>query len=301
MQHPSRRHPALRAIAVAALLFGTAGLWAGAALSADTADDLREDVDDWLEAARDVYTLDADALRWIWEAYCLKTDTGYEASSDSQRAAVEIGYNWQRQELERTTDLFDDLEDLRDRAEELLDDDPSPGEKTRVEVILSELEKEEAKLRKLENGAVLRGSAHPFVQYSLEYGKRMHDDMCDDYTDDEGVCDEEYPGAGERPDLVTVGDDGLVIYEFKPNNSEQIGKGQDQLKRYLPAVKDYYKKFFPNGRGGGFPNGYPDSDLGGRDFAEAIEESDDAWTGDEKDREVQVEVKTYEPCEKKFE
>ncbi|WP_420594614.1 hypothetical protein [Deinococcus sp.] len=291
------RRPSLRFVlpATLALLLGAGG-------PVYAADDsfaaFKSAAEEWIAKTRDIYTLDARALELIWEAYCGQLDPGYGAQSDeAKKLATELGYSWQQQELEQMNKLRPALADLRKRADELKSADPAS--ESDLKAVLENLNAEEQKLKALDDGLVLKGSGHPFVQYALEYGKKAHADLCSTSSAVVKVCDKTFDGlSGQRPDLVLVNSDGLWVYEFKPDNAEQIAKGEKQLDAYTPAISAYYQKYFSKGRHGGF-DGAPDSDHGGEAMLKAIDDEDEAWDGD-KELEVRRGVVTYRMCEKKF-
>ncbi|GAA4018384.1 hypothetical protein GCM10022631_34180 [Deinococcus rubellus] len=254
--------------------------------------------EDWIAKTRDIYTLNERALQMIWEAYCGQLDTSYgEETDDAKKFATEIGYSWQQQELEQMNKLRPVLAELKKRADDLRSADPSSeGD---VKTLLENLGSEEKKLNALDDGLVLKGSGHPFVQFALEYGKKAHADLCSSASAVVKVCDRTFDGlSGQRPDLVLVNGDGLWVYEFKPDNRDQISKGEKQLDAYAPAIAAYYQKFFLKGRHGGF-DGEPDSDHGGAAMLKAIDDESDAWHGDTQ-LEVRRAVVTYQVCEKPF-
>ncbi len=117
--------------------------------------------------------------------------------------------------------------------------------------ISDDLKKIGNNLQSFSIGAIMRGSNHPFVQYSIEYGKQQHRYMCGNYGGNIKFCDQAFPNFRGRPDLVTIEGGMLVVYEFKPDNSRAISEGQRQLENYMPEIAAYYEQFFENGRRGG--------------------------------------------------
>jgi Restriction endonuclease fold toxin 9 len=265
---------------------------------AENYSDFKSAAEKWIAATRDIYTLDAKALDLIWQAYCGGIDTGYGYDSDeAKKGAAEIGYNWQQQQLSLMKNTRPDLADLRKRADVLIA--AEPDSQSDIKDWLSKMQDEEKKLDALDNGLVLKGSGHPFTQYALEYGKKQHQYLCDQSSGAVKICDKTFDGlSGRRPDLVVINSDGLMVYEFKPDNAGQISKGEDQLDDYHEAVLDYYQQFFPDGRGKGF-KGEPDSDHGGKAMLEAIDKNDRAWHSDT-ELEVGRHIVTYKMCEKQF-
>ena len=256
--------------------------------------ELEDKADDFHSEAQALYRLDNDNMIQIWEAYCgifdpkIKEDREFAADIAQQLQYKEKGV------IEQL--LAGELPDLVEMANELLQDAES---KDKAEDILEELEKEEEKLQDLYDGVVLKGSNHPFVQYAIEYGKKQHEEMCDDFGERPKVCDKDFSGADGRPDLVTVEGGRLIVYEFKPDNSKAKDLGWNQVKRYLAPVVSYYQKFFEDGRNGGFKD-EPDSEHGGKEILEKLKESKDAWSSDGKYLQAIPEVKTYSMCDKRF-
>lgn len=256
--------------------------------------DLESKAKEFLSQSQSLYRLDDDSLNIIWETYCGEGDPSYP---ESKQYATLIGQDLQRKEQEQFQQLYEgELPPLKEAATELLKNEET---KDRAEKILDALTKEEKKLFKLIDGVVLRGSNHPFTQFALEYGKKQHEDMCDRYKENSiRVCDEEFPGADGRPDLVTVRDGRLVVFEFKPDNSKAKNLGWDQVKRYLAPVVNYYQAFFEDGRNGEFKDA--PSDYGGKKILDLLKESKNAWSSDGKYLQAIPHVETYRVCDKKF-
>jgi hypothetical protein len=242
--------------------------------------------------------LDSDDLDILWDAYCGRFDPKIE---EDRRFAADIGQQLQNKErgiLEQL--LAHDVTEMRKAAQEFIDDSDSDSDtKERAQNILEQLKKEEENLNRLYDGVVLKGSNHPFVQYAIAYGIQQHKEMCDSYgISPFKICDQEYPGADGRPDLVTLVDGHLVIYEFKPDNSKAKDAGAKQLERYLVAVVNYYQQFFEDGKFGGF-KGEPSGDLGGKAILEKLRKSNDAWSSDGKQLQAIPQLMTYHMCEKR--
>ena len=229
------------------------------------------------------------SIMQIWEAYCGLLDPKIK---EDREFATDIAKQLQYKEEPIIEQLLEgEFPRLMEMAKKL-----EPENKDKVSTIVEILKKEESNLRKLYDGVVLKGSNHPFIQFAIEYGKKMHDDMCDDFGESPRVCDKNFPGMDGRPDLVTFESGHLVIYEFKPDNSRAKSLGWDQVKDYLEPVQEYYQSFFVNGREGEF-KGEPDSDHGGKTMIEKLKASKDAWESDGKTLRVIPEVRTYRVCD----
>jgi hypothetical protein len=262
--------------------------------SGQSLSDLESRADRFHSEAQSLHRLDVDDMDLIWEAYCGELDSKIK---EDREFAADIGKQLQYKEngmLERL--LANDLPSLVQAADKLSQDEAT---RDKAQSILEGIKKEESTLRKLSDGVVLKGSNHPFVQFAIEYGKKQHEEMCNRYGEKPKICDQDFPGAGGRPDLVTVENGHLVVYEFKPDTSKAKNIGWDQAKRYLAPVVDYYQKFFEDGRNGGF-NGEPGSDYGGREILEKLKKSKDAWSSDGKYLQAIPEVQTYKICDKRF-
>lgn len=257
--------------------------------------DLESKAKEFISEAQSLYRLDADSRNIIWETYCGEGDPSYK---ESKQYATLIGQELQRKEQEQFQQLYaGELPPLKEAAMELL---KNAEVKDRAEAVLQVLKKEEEKLFKLINGVVLKGSNHPFTQFALEYGKKKHEDMCEYYKKNGiMVCDEYFNGAEGRPDLVTVIDGHLVVFEFKPDNSKAKNLGWDQVKRYLAPVVSYYQDFFEDGRNGGFKD-VPKSEYGGKKILKLLKESKNAWSSDGKYLQAIPQVETYKMCDPKF-
>lgn len=257
--------------------------------------DLEGKAKEFISHAQSLYRLDDDSRNVIWETYCGVSDSSYP---ESKQYATLIGQELQRKEQEQFQQLYDgELPPLVQAAKELLKDEKT---KDKAREIMDALKKEEEKLYKLISGVVLKGSNHPFTQFALEYGKKQHEDMCDRYKGNSiRVCDMNFPGAEGRPDLVTVRDGHLVVFEFKPDNSKAKNLGWDQVKRYLAPVVSYYQAFFEDGRNGGFKDA-PNRDYGEKKILELLKESKNAWSPDGKYLQAIPQVETYKICDKKF-
>lgn len=257
--------------------------------------DLESKANEFISHAQALYRLDDDSRNAIWETYCGEVDPSYPKST--QYAAL-LGQELQSREQKQFDQLVrGELPPLVQTAKELLNDDET---RDKAQEILDALKKVEENLLKLSNGVVLKGSNHPFTQFALEYGKKRHDDMCEKLDESKTeVCNVGFKGADGRPDLVTVRQNRLVVYEFKPNSREGEGAGENQLKRYREPVQSYYQQFFPNGRDGEF-NGAPDDEHGGKKILEVLKQSKEAWSSDGKYLEVVPILELYDRCDKKF-
>jgi Restriction endonuclease fold toxin 9 len=253
----------------------------------------------WIAEAQKIYRFDEDALSLIWEAYCGQLDpvNGSEdrTAEQSKAEAFEIGSQLQLNESHQIDNILERLASVRYESNAVKKTAERPSD---VDDILEKLKKEEEKLKKLSDGVVLKGSNHPSVQEAIAYGIQAHKDMCNDFKGKASACDAEFPTlSGKRPDLVTVNSNGLVIYEFKPDNSKAKSMGERQVAGYVKGVAAYYQKFFPNGRTLE-TNGEPDRDFGGSDMLKALKEEPRAWESDDKTLKIQTEVKTYRMCDK---
>lgn len=257
--------------------------------------DLEGKAKEFVSEAQSLRQLDDDSRNVIWETYCGEGDPSYP---ESVQYATLIGQELQSREQKQFDQLVkNELPPLVQAAKELLKDKET---KDKAQEILDVLKKEEENLIKLLNGVVLKGSNHPFTQFALEYGKKRHADMCKRLRENNvEVCDTEFPGADGRPDLVTVRDGRLVVYEFKPNSRKGEDAGEKQLKRYRDPVQSYYQKYFPNGRDGEF-YGTPDDKHGGQNILEVLKQSKEAWSSDGKYLEVVSILELYDRCDKKF-
>ena len=265
---------------------------------ADDISDLRSQSRDFQDHAKSLYRLDQEGLEQMWEAYCGEFDP---KSTEDAKFAADIGRQLQDKEKEfRESLLHGELPRLQDLAKKILGSSAESKDKDEAKEIMESAEKEGKTLGALENGVILKGSNHPFVQFAIEYGKDQHKKMCDEYGESGArACDQNFPSLDGRPDLVTVADGHLVVYEFKPDNSKAISKGHDQVLKYLDAVAAYYEGYFENGRKGGFKN-EPDSDHGGKAILTALKKSSDAWSDDGMHLKPVPSVQTYRVCDKKF-
>jgi hypothetical protein len=260
--------------------------------SAQGLSDVRSRVNDFAEKCHDVFRIDEDAHHAIWEAYCGKLDP---KSENDLRFATEIALTYQQKELDKVRELMDKSKDLIRDLDKLRND---AATKSDADDLARKLQPELDNLRKMESGAVLKGSNNPFVQYAIEYGKKMHMEMESSLGSEPRIKDKNFPGMNGRPDLVFIDGDGLWIYEFKPDNSAAMSKGKEQLDRYAPAVRAYFKNLFPNGRAGAY--GSNDGDHGGEDFLKKLKACDKCWSSNGMDIEVRVDVKAYSPCDVRF-
>jgi hypothetical protein len=262
----------------------------------DTIENLQGDADRWVSGAKELYRLDCDALHKIHEAYCGLLDPVGKGEHD-EHFARDIALALQENEKGKIQPLlasYDGSSGLKARAEELEKDNSA---RSQAESILKKIEEQHVKLERLQNdGVVLQGSNHPYIQYAIEYGKQMHKEGCR-RVQGAFVCDKGYPEAEGRPDCVAVNSDGLWVYEFKPNNQKAIDEGETQLDRYMPAVQKYYQAFFKKGRHGGFED-TPDSDHGGKEILLAIDAQDKCWDGDK--LKVRGVVDPYPMCDQKW-
>ncbi len=285
-----RHHPVFALLLTSALL-GTSGA------GAQTFEDLQNHVGAWLQQVDQVYRFNTDALMQIWQAYCEDLDSEINDRSPIE-AATKVGQDLQQRQAQNLTAEFKELADLRTFAAQVQAAEPNFAQN--VDELLADMSKSEENLKKLQNGVVLQGSNHPFVQLAIKYGVEQHERLCEDssYTGKVNVCDRPFDTLSDRrPDLVTVKDDGLWVYEFKPEGrAEQAG--WKQLSDYVPGVLKYYQQFFPNGRTGA-TDGKPDDDLGGQAMLDALVATDNAWESDGTKLKVpQSQVVTYHRCER---
>lgn len=266
--------------------------------NAQSISDLRSRVDRFHSDSESLYRLDEKDLQQIWEAYCGLFDPKIKEDKDF---AADIARQLQDREKGIIEQLLGgDLPRLLEDAKKIRESsDGDPKDKDEAKDIEDKLRDEEKKLRNLYDGVPLKGSNHPFVQYAIEYGKQQHRDMCDKFGQQPRVCDKNFPGMDGRPDLVAIDSGHLVVYEFKPDNSNAKDRGWKQVADYLPAVVAYYQSFFEDGRNGGF-KGQPDSDHGGIEMLEKLKASKDAWSSDGKQLQAVPMVQTYSMCDKRF-
>lgn len=265
---------------------------------ADDISDLRSQARDFQDHAKSLYRLDQEGLEQMWEAYCGEYDP---KSLEDTKFAADIGRQLQDKEKEsRDALLAGELPRLRDLAKKIRDSGAESKDKDEAKELIESVENEGKTLQALENGVILRGSNHPFVQFAIEYGKDQHKKMCDEFGESGArACDQNFTSLDGRPDLVTVVDGHLVVYEFKPDNSKAISKGHEQVIKYLDAVAAYYENFFENGRKGGFKS-EPDSEHGGKAILVALQKSSEAWSEDGMHLQPVPVVQTYRVCDKKF-
>ena len=268
-------------------------------VSAQSIYDLRNNAVRFHSDSEALYRLDDSDLQQIWEAYCGVFDPKIK---EDREFATDIARQLQEKEKGMVEQLLaGELPPLLEAAKKIQDNsDADPKDKDEAKDIEASLRKEEGKLRDLYNGVPLKGSNHPFVQYAIEYGKKQHLEMCDEFGDQPRVCDQNFPGMDGRPDLVAIESGHLVVYEFKPDNSAAKDRGWKQVAGYLPSVVSYYESFFEDGRNGGFKGDPPDSAHGGREILNKLKNSPDAWSSDGKELQAVPMVKTYSMCEKRF-
>ncbi len=267
--------------------------------SADDISDLRTEVENFHNEADHLYRLDKDDLEQIWDAYCGVFDPKI---AEDREFATDIARQLQDKEREVRDQLMGyEIPKLLELAKKIQQSsDAKEAEKDEAKELAESLAKERRKLQDLDNGVILKGSNHPFVQYAIEYGKKQHDYMGTRFGDPATrVYDKNFPGIEGRPDLVAIEGGHLVVYEFKPDNSKAKARGEEQVLGYLAAVEAYYQKFFEKGRTGGFKD-TPPSEYGGKDILNALQKSPEAWSGDGQTLHSIPVVETYAMCEKKF-
>jgi hypothetical protein len=279
-----RNHLKLLTIALISLVFASVS-------RSESLSELKTRAEDWKNEAKSIYRFDEEELKIIGNAYC----DLYDLSLDNKTSAAQIGYQLQQDETRRLSDVLDHLKTVRDYAEKVRQ---NPDEADGAKEVLDDLQKEETRLKALNDGVILRGSNHPFVQFAIDYGNTKHKEMCVSFAGSVKVCDVAFPtlDGRRRPDLVTVKSDGLWVYEFKPNNPDAKSLGERQLSDYQPGVAKYYQGFFPNGRTGE-TKGENDAKLGGLEMLKAIANEPKAWESDDKTIRVQTRLETYERCQ----
>lgn len=286
------------ALLLAAFAAGFCALLPFRAAAADELDKLKREVREFHEHAEDVIRLDKEDMEEMWNTYCGEFDPMVEGEKD---VAAALGRRLQEKEVGLRQQLivseYPKLEKLAATVQVT-----SSSDKEELEKLKEAASKDLKKLEALENGLVLKGGGHPFVQFASDYGIRMHESMCGNFGDsDTRVCNKRFDGINRkgRPDLVVIEGGYLKVYEFKPDNSKAKSQGEEQLKDYVPAVAKYYEQFFPNGRTGGIDKSKSqDSDRKVKEITKALENSPNAWDGNK--LRVQKEVKTYKMCDRQF-
>lgn len=267
--------------------------------NADDIADLQKGVERYHNEADDLYRLDSDNLEQIWDAYCGVLDPKIV---EDREFATDIARQLQDKERELRNQLLgDEIPTLLELAKKIQQTpDAQSKDIDEAKEIAEGLAKEQRKLQDLDNEVLLKGSNHPFVLYTLEYGKKQHDDMGTRFGEPSTrAYDKNFPGIDGRPDLVAIENGHLVVYEFKPDNPKAKAKGEKQVHGYLDAVEAYYQTFFENGRTGGFKDTNP-SDYGGTAILKALANSPETWSGDGQTIHSIPIVETYKMCEKKF-
>jgi hypothetical protein len=287
------------ALPLAALAVGLFSFLPSRGAAADNLEKLKGEVRTFHNRASDLYRLDDQDMNQIWERYCGELDP---RDNEDKKAAAELGKRLQEEEIGIRRRLMDEYTKLKKLALEVEAEVTSSGDKAEAKKLKDAADSDNTKLQNLDNGIVLKGAGHPFVQFAIDYGIKRHQDMCKEHGKEETrVCDTKFknvPNGRERPDLVVVEDQQLKVYEFKPDTTRAKNAGAKALEEsYVPAVKSYYEKFFPNGREGGIDRSKgEDEEFKTKEITEALAKSPKAWNG--KELAVQREVKTYQVCEK---
>jgi hypothetical protein len=237
--------------------------------------------------------VDAKGLEEIWNAYCGHLDP---KMVDDKEYAARIGQTAQEKEQEI-------IEAAQGMAENAIQDavqlqqDPDTDIAQEASEILKVAQKYERNIERFQNGIVARGVNHPFTQWAVDYGKRMHEKLEDECGEDPKAKDQPFPGLRGRPDLVTIERGVLTVYEFKPMGEEDLGR--DQVAGYLEGVATYYQSFFEDGLHGGFKDisNPPPDDKGGQAMLDKLKSSPYSWESDGSTLRALGTVKTYDPCE----
>jgi hypothetical protein len=81
----------------------------------------------------------------------------------------------------------------------------------------------------------LKGAQNPAVKSAAKYGVEMHKAYKAGLADDVSYFKEYYfKGSGLRADFIDTVE--KTVYEYKPNNSQAIRRGYQQLERYVEAA-----------------------------------------------------------------
>jgi hypothetical protein len=209
----------------------------------------------WEQDARNIYTLDCNAMQEVWDVWCtveFEPNEAPEYSVVEQKAAEIIDRS------ERKIDaILARLPALRETQKKL-------GAKAKyrdaVGALREEMDKQEGRLKRLKkkNGD-WTGNNIPALQFTKTYGQQAHDRMAREHGCN--VYDKAGYLSGGRPDCVVVkGRNDCWVYEFKPKD----WNGTDRLKDYLPAVMRYHSERMQRGEDAS-------SDLGGRAFQTLVE------------------------------
>jgi hypothetical protein len=201
---------------------------------------LTRDIARWKAEAVSLVRLDCTAMKEIWLNYC---GSDWEPNEDEDGAQAKSFSNSKAKTLEEPAKkAYAAAKELTIRIETLKTKPETVEAAKNADLILK---KYMPRLDRLSKNGALRGSAHPFGQYSVEFGKNQHKRLEGGYHCD--VKDKKFTtlSGGERPDCVQFS--SCTVFEFKPNSAGAIKKGGGQLAKYVPAVEKYYQDLIKGG------------------------------------------------------
>ena len=118
----------------------------------------------------------------MWEVYCGELDP---RSKEDTQFAADIGRQMQDKEKDfRQGLLGGELPRLQELAKKIQGSSAKSEDKAQAKELMESVEKEGKTLQALENGVILRGSNHPFVQFAIECAMPCGIAM----TSDAGTC-----------------------------------------------------------------------------------------------------------------
>lgn len=216
----------LKIAGAAAVLILTIAL---STLRAGEAEDHKGKIETWLSKARAAGTLDCDMLKKMWELTC-GADLEANEPDELNKVKAEISGLTGRlvNDLKK---LGDDYAPLEKKAEELKKAKKSSAELDKAVV---KMKKTMTNLITLRDTGAAKGVLHPSVQLAAMYGKGKHDDYNGKFSCT--IYDRQLTSGRTRPDCVIVGPDACYLYEFKPENSAAVSKGNSQLSDYRSNI-----------------------------------------------------------------
>lgn len=203
-----------RAVVAVVMVLGAGIAWASGDWSY-----ARNAADYFKSKQQDLLKLAPGETRRIVKAICdADQDNRREAGRDiSQRVASEL--NGKLPDLEKARD------EANKRLDEVINDDKLKDNRDDAKRLKEDIASRWDSVERMTRS--LRGANHPVVAFMLDQGQQAHKDR----QERECHASEVALPSGRADCLMATGETCLVV-ELKPNNSNAISKGRDQVRDY---------------------------------------------------------------------
>ena len=251
-------------------------------------DDLDRDVVTWIDRTRATYTLDCDAMKELWQAYC--GEDWHPADGKPKERAARTADALRGRMRAGIDPVVADLPALEARVKALADKRETKARGAQLQRLLA---KHKTRITELAANDTWSGNYNLMLQYANTYGVQQHQGLystkgCTVPTSSNKEAI--FPAEGKdhfKPDCVNP--NKCEVWEFKPDSPTGHADGRDQKAAYEHLVPLYYDKRRLAGEAA--------SDaLGGSEIMKVLKEECSASGGIKLD----VEVHHYKMCENRY-